>query len=463
MQSRFELPPPSPDALAHSQRVKAAILARIAARGGWIDFSEYMELCLYAPGLGYYSAGSVKLGPQGDFVTAPEISPLFAACLAHVIGPLIGGLDPPAILELGGGTGRLAGQLLVALEEQGRLPEHYFMLEPSAELRERQREELAKLAPASCHRVQWLERLPPAPMDAIILANEVADALPVSRFVVLRDEVHACGVGADDDRLIWLDRAAGTELAAAVAAVAAGMETPWPDGYSSEISLALPSWIRSLAGTLRRGAMLLFDYGLSRREYYHPDRNTGTLRCHYRHRAHDDPFFLPGLQDITAWVDFTAIADGGRRQRPGSLRLHHAGAFSARRGLGTGTATHERSGRAIETHDGSAGAHAATAGRDGRGRQSDRPHAGRGLAGRRLRSARSAAPFMTVFAYDYFWSWVFAAGNSARTCPIAWTLACRSAWPSASPLSSAWPSLASCAALTELAALNAARSRSACG
>lgn len=311
MQTAFELPTPQPAALEHSGRLAALIATRIDAAGGWIDFSEFMDLALYAPGLGYYSAGAAKFGPAGDFVTAPEISPLFGRCLARACAPLLartGGV----VLELGGGTGKLAAEMLLGLQRLGALPAQYLMLEPSADLRERQRETIGRLAPAHQSRVLWLERLPDG-IDGIVLANEVADALPVSRFVMRDGQVQALGVSRRTDGFGWTPGPASTELGAALGALQAQLPEPLPDGYASEASLRLGPWLASLADTLRRGALLLCDYGTTRREYYHPQRNSGTLICHYRHRAHDNPFLHPGLQDITAWVDFTAVAQAADR------------------------------------------------------------------------------------------------------------------------------------------------------
>jgi SAM-dependent MidA family methyltransferase len=306
MQTAFELPAPGPAAIEHSGRLAALIAARIDAAGGWIDFSEFMDLALYAPGLGYYSAGAAKFGPAGDFVTAPEISPLFGRCMARACAPVLdatGGV----VLELGGGTGKLAAELLAALAGLGAAPAQYLMLEPSADLRERQRETLARLAPAQLPRVVWLDRLP-AGIEGVVLANEVADALPVSRFVMQGGAPWALGVSRRDDGFCWEPAAASANLVAAVSALQAELPAPLPDGYATEVSLRLPAWLASLGDTLRRGMLLLSDYGMTRREYYHAQRSAGTLICHYRHRAHADPFFQPGLQDITAWVDFSAVA-----------------------------------------------------------------------------------------------------------------------------------------------------------
>jgi SAM-dependent MidA family methyltransferase len=306
----FEPPEPDAEEAAHGARVAALIRARIAAAGGWLDFAEYMDLALYAPGLGYYSAGAAKLGAAGDFVTAPEISPLYARCLARALAPVLAAHEDAVLLELGGGTGALAAGLLAALEGLGAAPARYLMLEVSADLRARQRGTLARLVPRSAARVEWLDALPGRPLRGVVLANEVADALPVSRFAVAPEGLAALGVVATPGGFAWQARPAGPALAAAVARIAGGLDAPLAPGYVSEACLRLPAWIGALARCLEAGAIVLADYGAARREYYHPERREGTLSCHRRHRAHADPLRWAGLQDITAWVDFTAVAEG---------------------------------------------------------------------------------------------------------------------------------------------------------
>jgi SAM-dependent MidA family methyltransferase len=282
----------------------------VRAAGGWLPFERFMELALYAPGLGYYSAGAVKLGAGGDFVTAPEVSDLFGRGVARQCAEVLRGLGGGAILELGAGTGRMAAALLQELAALDALPERYAILEVSADLAARQRERLGQLPAALAARVQWLERLPEAPLSGVILANEVADALPFRRFRLAAGELHELGVALDaDGRLLEAGVPAGPEFAAAVAALQRELPRPLPALYTSEVCPRLAPWVASLAATLARGALLLIDYGLPRAEYYHPQRTQGTLRCHFRHRAHDDPYVNLGLQDITAWVDFTAVAE----------------------------------------------------------------------------------------------------------------------------------------------------------
>lgn len=314
MDISFALPEPSADAVRHSARLLSLIRQRIRQSDGWLDFASYMELALYEPGLGYYSAGTAKFGEAGDFVTAAEMSPLFARCLARAIVPTLRGLGDADILELGAGSGALAAVLIPALLRLGLRPRRYLILEVSAELRERQRSLLMGLSEAGWPELLWLDSLPREPLEAVVIANEVADALPAERFMIHQGMVHALGVGLEGEELVWAARPADRQLGAEVAALLPGGPACFVDGYISEHCRRLPAWIAALAGSLARGLMLFCDYGMARHEYYHPQRSRGTLSCHYRHRAHDDPFFHPGLQDITAWVDFTALAEAGRRQ-----------------------------------------------------------------------------------------------------------------------------------------------------
>lgn len=293
------LPLPAAEALALSARLHAQIRAEIAAAGGWISFARYMELALYAPGLGYYSAGSSKLGPAGDFITAPELSPLFGCTLARQLAELMRqGLTD--ILELGAGSGALAETVLDELAVLGCLPERYRILETSADLRQRQRERLQPLG----NRVEWLETLPET-FAGVVLGNEVLDALPAHRIRIDGDAIAELGVCASGDELSWSQRHATGALAAAASAL------ELPDGYETEINFAATALTGDLARRLTRGALLFIDYGFPAREFYHPQRDRGTLMCHYRHRSHDDPFLWPGLQDITTHVDFGAIARAG--------------------------------------------------------------------------------------------------------------------------------------------------------
>jgi SAM-dependent MidA family methyltransferase len=308
MKQADTLPAASAEALAHSGQVAAKLRGAIAVAGGWLPFARFMEIALYAPGLGYYSAGARKLGSGGDFITAPELSPLFGHTLARQIRDLIEpGCD--AVLEIGAGSGALAATLLDELERLQALPQQYLILELSADLRERSRDTIAARVPHLMERVAWLNRLPPS-FAGVALGNEVLDAMPV-HLVQTRSEgdelrIDEIGVTAAGDGFAYSPRPAQGELLGAARAL------KLPAGYRTEIGLDAQAFIRSLAQVMERGVALFIDYGFPAREYYHAERREGTLMCHYRHRAHDDPFFLPGLQDITSHVDFSAVARSAR-------------------------------------------------------------------------------------------------------------------------------------------------------
>jgi SAM-dependent MidA family methyltransferase len=288
-------------ALAHSRKLVELIATDIAQTGGWISFERYMELALYAPGLGYYAGGATKFGGAGDFVTAPEISSLFGQTLAKQVAEVLS-VTGGDVLELGTGSGRMAADLLQALGELGHLPGRYFILEVSGELAARQKHRLQHLEPGLASRVAWIDRLPTA-FRGVIVGNEVLDALPTHLIAWQRDGIAERGVRWIGDAFAWEDRPLSDEALLAQAR-RLGLVPP----YLSEISLAAPALVRTLAGALERGAVVLVDYGFGEREYYHPQRDQGTLMCHYRHHAHAEPFFVPGLQDITSHVDFTAVA-----------------------------------------------------------------------------------------------------------------------------------------------------------
>jgi len=309
----IELPEPGADERAHSQRLTDAIRAEISAAGP-MPFARFMERCLYAPGLGYYSAGRLKFGVQGDFITAPELGALFTRCVANTLAPALRACGEDAIFfELGGGSGAFARDCLLALQALDALPHRYWLLEPSADLRERQCTLLHEtLAPQLFARVEWLERPPQTPWCGVLFANEVLDALPVTRFVMAADEVSEEYVALDaSGAFARVDRPADALVSGAVRHLQRQLGVPFADGYRSEVLPQLPWWIEAIAGTLRQGAALFVDYGYPRREFYLPERRDGTLVCHYRHRAHADPLWYPGLQDITAFVDFTALAEAG--------------------------------------------------------------------------------------------------------------------------------------------------------
>jgi SAM-dependent MidA family methyltransferase len=295
----------------HTERVRAHIQAALDAAGGWLSFERYMDLALYAPGLGYYSAGAHKLGDGGDFTTAPESSRLFGACVAQQCAEVLRELGGGSILELGAGTGRLAVDVLTRLDALGMLPDRYLLLDVSADLRERQQRMLRERLPRLVQRIEWLDAPPGDAMEGVILVNEVLDALPVTRFRWRAAGCEELGVARIADTFAWAARPASAALTTACGRLAGAAVAPWDDGYVSEYCPRLIPWAGEVAQSLRRGAVLWFDYGLPRPQYYLPERHEGTLLCHFRQRALEDPFANPGLQDITAWVDFTAVAEAG--------------------------------------------------------------------------------------------------------------------------------------------------------
>jgi SAM-dependent MidA family methyltransferase len=312
-----DLPEPDTAARAHSERVTAHIRSVIASSGHRIPFSRYMDLALYAPGLGYYAAGATKLGAAGDFVTAPEMTPLFATALASQVAAILDATERREIVELGGGSGRLAADLLLALAARDALPSRYAILEVSPDLASRQRETLERLAPAQRGRVTWIDALPGS-IDGALIANEVLDAVPCALIARREGRWHERGVGwtaapsaaGDDARgaFAWIDAPADDRFAAL-----ATTRFPSDIDYESEINAAAEALVEDIGRRMTGGAALFIDYGFPAAEYYHPQRSQGTLMCHYRHRAHGDPFAWPGLTDITAHVDFTAMAEAGER------------------------------------------------------------------------------------------------------------------------------------------------------
>ena len=306
------LPPPDDAALAHSQRLRTLIQEQILAAGGAIPFSRFMESCLYTPGLGYYSAGATKFGEAGDFVTAPELGPLFAATVADAIAPVLRALGADAVfVELGGGSGAFAEVALKKLLALDALPARYAILEPSADLRERQQQRLReRLNPLLADLVEWLDEPPQQEWNGVLFANEVVDALPTPRFTLRDGEVLEEHVALDGEgRFIRQDRPADALLAAAVRHVERQLEAPFADGYRSELLPQLPYWLQAVIGRMQAGALLFIDYGHPRREYYQPQRDDGTLRAFRAQHVVADLYAHPGLQDLTASVDFTALAE----------------------------------------------------------------------------------------------------------------------------------------------------------
>jgi len=302
------LPAPGADALELSKRVSEVICAEMGEGDGAMDFARFMELALYAPGIGYYVSGIRKFGAEGDFVTAPELTPVFGGCVARSVHAVLAALGGGDVLEVGAGSGALAADVLTALAAREALPRRYFILEPGIELRMRQRERLQASVGAASECVQWIDSLPPAGFRGCVLANELLDAMPVERVRLTDAGVELAQVTRNGDAFAWTAAPAPTALADLVRARTAGTAP----GYTTEINRRSEAWVASVGERLAAGALLIFDYGFPRRELYHPQRRDGTLACHYRHRVHDDPLIYVGLQDITAHVDFTAIAEAAR-------------------------------------------------------------------------------------------------------------------------------------------------------
>lgn len=297
------LPTPSAEALTHSEQLAQRIRAAITANGGSIPFREFMRMALYEPGLGYYVAGLRKIGREGDFITAPEISPLFSQCLANQCAQVLAELGGGDMLELGAGSGVMAAEMLLRLEALGCLPERYRILDLSPELRDRQRQTLQAKVPHLLERVEWLDTLPTKPLRGVIVGNEVLDAMPVELFTVHDEAMHTVEVRIENESFAFTTHPDPIPSFLNLSTL--------PNAYTSEYNPALPGWMRSMADILEAGILLLIDYGYEHKDYYHPDRSEGTLLCHYQHRVHANPLIYPGLQDITASVDFSAVAEAG--------------------------------------------------------------------------------------------------------------------------------------------------------
>ncbi|HRO61886.1 MAG TPA: SAM-dependent methyltransferase [Burkholderiaceae bacterium] len=315
------LPSPDPDQIEASLRLSGRIAAAIEAAGGWIGFDDWMARALYEPGLGYYAGGSRKFGAAGDFVTAPELSPLFGRCVAAQLAQWFGQGAAATVYEFGAGTGALAATVLHSLSAQGFGALRYRIVELSGELRERQRATIAERVPEALARVEWLDALPER-IEGVVLGNELLDAMPVRLFRIVEGQVYERGVALGEEAgpapsFVFADRPADPSFTAAVRSAldAAGWagQGGWPEGYCSELGEQAAAWVESVGRRLVRGALLLIDYGFPCAEFYHPQRDQGTLICHYRHRAHHDPLWLPGGQDISAHVDFSAVDEAARR------------------------------------------------------------------------------------------------------------------------------------------------------
>jgi len=309
----LSLPTPDEFAFKLSQKLREKISLAIMENGGSIGFEQYMQMALYEPALGYYSAGSSKFGEQGDFVTAPEISPIFSRCLAKQCQQVLSEISSGCILELGPGTGVMAIDILRELERNNVLPGIYYMLEPSADLRQRQQQNVKNEIPHLEERIIWLEHLPEKKIEGVILANEVIDAMPVKR-IVFDHEIEEYAVtcvaeSGDKTRFQWIKKEFDQKSMNFVQELLDTLKESLPTPYTTEINFYIKPWLNSLNDILNKGLILISDYGYPRQEFFHPQRHAGTLICHYRHHAHDDPFLYPGLQDITASVDFTAVAE----------------------------------------------------------------------------------------------------------------------------------------------------------
>ena len=299
---------PAPDAIAqlHSEQLLSLIYDEIERAGGKISFAEYMQLCLYAPGLGYYSAGSQKLGKQGDFTTAPEMSSLFSRTFAHHIGEVLVQLEQPSILEFGAGSGKMAADILRELSDIDRLPKTYYIVEVSADLRDRQYKKIQDLVPDLASKVEWLDQFP-VDFIGVVLANEVCDAMPVHLLHFTEDDVFERYIERSGSVLAWCDTALShTALVSHSIEIQSRINSD--TDYITEVNLAAEAWLNTIAENLKQGAVFICDYGYSKDEYYHPQRSDGTLMCYYQHQGHSDPLIFQGLQDLTAHVDFTLLA-----------------------------------------------------------------------------------------------------------------------------------------------------------
>jgi len=308
---RQDLPTPDDASLIHSSIVLEELAKKINTNEGWINFADFMQFILYEPGLGYYSSGTRKLGTGGDFTTAPEISNFFGVCLADSVIKILHSCTEPMILEIGAGSGQLAFDILTRLDNQGFVPNQYYILELSADLKDRQQRLLAKLPNNLLEKVTWLDSLPENFITGIILGNEVLDAMPCRRFRIQDEEIYEIGISCTNQKLIEQDKLADEIIKDSVHKIEKELNRKFANGFISEIRPDYKHWFTTLSSSLVYGAVMFIDYGCSRGEYYSADRSTGTLVCHYQNTAHYDPLFLPGVQDLSAWVDFSLVADVG--------------------------------------------------------------------------------------------------------------------------------------------------------
>jgi len=314
---KLELPEPSAAEKNQSNKLTELIRQRIDEAGGWIPFDAYMQMALYTPGLGYYSGGQQKFGEQGDFITSPEVSPLFARSLAQPVAKLLNKIPGGKIIEFGAGSGKLALELLKELQTLEQLPDRYYIVELSAELQLRQREYIESRAPELVTCVQWLTALPEKSLDAVVIANEVLDAMPVKRFSYQDVQLMQLGIACRNNTLQLEYKNADENLQTKVNELdievikqaSAGINAQQHAKYASEINCYISPWISALSNCINTGAVYIIDYGYVEREYYSAERNMGTFMGYFRHRAIDAPLWYPGLQDLTAFVNFTAVAE----------------------------------------------------------------------------------------------------------------------------------------------------------
>lgn len=295
--------------LDHSLLVREQLIQHINTRDGWISFEEFIDFVMYKPGLGYYSAGAEKIGHSGDFTTAPEISKLFGMALANQITPILDHYQSPSIIEIGAGTGKLAFDIMRQLNDYQVNFDRYYILELSADLKQRQQSMLSHLPTKTFNKIVWLDSIPVDSIDGVIIANEVIDALPFTRFKSQNGQVYELGISVEDNQLIEQPRLADEILSNTVDSIAKEIGMTFQDGYTSEIRINFGSWFRTIESMLSSGSIFFVDYGYSRQEYYDEERTNGSMICHYRNVAHEDPLSNLGIQDISASVDFSQLAD----------------------------------------------------------------------------------------------------------------------------------------------------------
>ena len=295
--------------LDHSLLVREQLIQHINTRDGWISFEEFIDFVMYKPGLGYYSAGAEKIGHSGDFTTAPEISKLFGMALANQITPILDHYQSPSIIEIGAGTGKLAFDIMTQLNDYQVNFDRYYILELSADLKQRQQSMLSHLPTKTLNKIVWLDSIPMDSIDGVIIANEVIDALPFTRFKTQNGQVYELGISVEDNQLIEQPRLADEILSNTVDSIAKEIGMTFQDGYTSEIRINFGSWFRTIESMLSSGSIFFVDYGYSRQEYYDEERTNGSMICHYRNVAHENPLSNLGIQDISASVDFSQLAD----------------------------------------------------------------------------------------------------------------------------------------------------------